>query len=153
MNTEQAYNCWSLHYDRNENKTRDLEAIALCETQNDIPMAECLEIGCGTGKNTTWLVEKVRHVTAVDFSSNMLAQAKEKIKSDRVEFIQADIAKPWSFANKKYDLITFSLVLEHIEKISNTFFANAKEITKSRRIYLHRRTSSDQTIFGFQGKV
>jgi ubiquinone/menaquinone biosynthesis C-methylase UbiE len=121
MNTQEAYNNWALQYDTNENKTRDLEAIALRENLVDIPFAECLEIGCGTGKNTSWLVEKAIHVTAVDFSSEMLARAKDKIRSGNAEFIQADITKPWAFANKKYDLITFSLVLEHIENLEQIF--------------------------------
>jgi ubiquinone/menaquinone biosynthesis C-methylase UbiE len=121
MNTEEAYNNWSQQYDTNENKTRDLEAIALRENLIDTPFAECLEIGCGTGKNTLWLVEKAIHVTAVDFSSQMLARAKEKIRSGNAEFMQVDFTKPWTFAKKKYDLITFSLVLEHIENLEHIF--------------------------------
>ena len=39
----------------------------------------CLELGCGTGKNSAWLVTKGA-VTAVDFSEGMLAIAKEKSK-------------------------------------------------------------------------
>lgn len=73
-----------------------------------------MEIGCGTGKNTAWLIEKAEHLTAVDFSNEMLAKAKEKITSDRVQFKQGDITKDWTFTNSLYDLISFSLVLEHI---------------------------------------
>ena len=52
MSVEQAYNNWAEQYDSNENKTRDLEAKALREVLADMIFENCLEIGCGTGKNT-----------------------------------------------------------------------------------------------------
>jgi ubiquinone/menaquinone biosynthesis C-methylase UbiE len=80
-----------------------------------------LEIGCGTGKNTVWLAEKAQHITAVDLSEEMLAIAAQKAAPGKVEFIQADILQPWDFAKSSYDLVTFSLVLEHIEKLDPIF--------------------------------
>ena len=47
----------------------------------------------------------------------MLAKAKEKITSPKVNFVQADILQDWSFATEKYDLVSFSLVLEHIRPV------------------------------------
>src|SRR4051794_29018765 len=117
MNTEQAYNIWAHQYDTNDNKTRDLEAKALRQTLSTISFDSCLEIGCGTGKNTLWFIEKAASITAVDLSEVMLAKAKEKVNSNKVVFTQADITKPWSFTNHKYDLVSFSLVLEHIENL------------------------------------
>lgn len=93
MDTQQAYNTWASQYDTNLNKTRDLEAIALRSNLSNIAFTRCLEIGCGTGKNTTWFAEKATHVTAVDLSEEMMAKAKEKVRSKAVEFSQADISK------------------------------------------------------------
>ncbi len=121
MDTEQAYDIWADQYDSNLNKTRDLEAFALQYTLKEIDFKHVLEIGCGTGKNTEWLVRKATQITAVDLSEKMLAKAKEKNDSDKVEFHQADITRQWHFVNKDYDLITFSLVLEHIEDLEETF--------------------------------
>ena len=58
MDTRQAYNLWSKQYDENINKTRDLEARAFRETLESYDFKYCLEIGCGTGKNTEWLLQK-----------------------------------------------------------------------------------------------
>jgi trans-aconitate methyltransferase len=58
MNVEEAYKHWSAQYDTNQNKTRDSEAISLRETLRDIKFENCLKIGCGTGKNTEWLLTK-----------------------------------------------------------------------------------------------
>ncbi|MCE3229864.1 MAG: SAM-dependent methyltransferase, partial [Bacteroidetes bacterium] len=87
MNIKQAYNSWASQYDTNENKTRDLEATALREVLEEIEFDNCLELGCGTGKNTEWLITKAKHVTGVDLSEEMLNKAKEKISSDKVRFL------------------------------------------------------------------
>lgn len=136
MNTREMYNKWAAQYDTNNNKTRDLEASALRLTLSDFSFDNCLEIGCGTGKNTQWLISKTNHVTAVDLSEEMLAKAKKKINSDKVEFLQADITKEWSFLSKKYDLITFSLVLEHIEYLEPIFQKAAKVLNENGRLYI-----------------
>jgi ubiquinone/menaquinone biosynthesis C-methylase UbiE len=119
MDIRQAYNDWATQYDTNENKTRDLEAKVLREVLSEITFNSCLEIGCGTGKNTEWLISKADKVTSVDLSDEMLAKAKGKIKSPNVDFIQADILQPWTFAKENYSLVTFSLVLEHIKDINS----------------------------------
>lgn len=136
MDTRQAYNTWASQYDTNNNKTRDLEATALRSSMATIPFENCLEIGCGTGKNTLWLIEKAKHITAVDLSEEMLARAKEKIKSERVEFRQADITKEWNFTGQLYALITFSLVLEHIEDLDHIFNQAARALHPGGHIYI-----------------
>src|SRR6476469_5630609 len=112
MNTRQSYDNWANQYDTNNNKTRDLEATALRSSLSEIKFNSCLEIGCGTGKNTEWLVQKAQKVLAVDLSEKMLAKAKEKITSDRVEFKQANIIEDWTFRKETFELVTFSLVIE-----------------------------------------
>ncbi|MBS1915458.1 MAG: class I SAM-dependent methyltransferase [Bacteroidetes bacterium] len=122
MKVKEAYNSWAKQYDTNENKTRDMEAVSLRETLKNIVIDSCLEIGCGTGKNTEWLITKAKTIVAVDLSDEMLANAKSKIQSGNVRFFQADITNDWDFVNnKEFDLITFSLVLEHIEDLDKIF--------------------------------
>ena len=136
MTTQQAYNEWAKQYDTNNNKTRDLEAKALRNTLSTISFNSCLEIGCGTGKNTVWLMEQAAFITAVDLSEAMLAKAKEKITANNVAFIQADITKPWHFTNKKYNLVSFSLVLEHIEHLEFVFNEAAKLLHSGGYVYV-----------------
>jgi ubiquinone/menaquinone biosynthesis C-methylase UbiE len=119
IKTQEAYNEWSKTYDNVVNPTRDLEAKAIRTILHNITVDSILEIGCGTGKNTEWLSGKCERLTAVDFSMEMLQIAREKIKSEKIIFRQADITLPWDF--NKADLITCSLVLEHIENISYIF--------------------------------
>jgi ubiquinone/menaquinone biosynthesis C-methylase UbiE len=136
MHPRTAYNTWANTYDTQLNKTRDMEALALRNMLSTIEFNSCLEIGCGTGKNTQWFVENGKRVTAVDLSEVMLARAKEKISAYNVEFIQADITKEWTFVNKKYDLISFSLVLEHIENLQHIFKQAAPLLHTGGKIYV-----------------
>lgn len=136
MDTQQAYNAWASQYDTNLNKTRDLEAIALRSNLATINFNHCFEIGCGTGKNTVWFAEKAKHVTAVDLSEEMLAKAKEKVSSKKVEFKQADITKDWTFRNGLYDLVSFSLVLEHINDLDHIFKEVAASLNSGGHVYI-----------------
>ncbi len=133
---QQAYNSWAQQYDSNENKTRDLEARSLRETLAPLSFEHCLEIGCGTGKNTVWLMNKAATVTAVDLSEEMMAKAKEKIDSPHVSFVQADITQPWTFATKQFDLVGFSLVLEHIEQLQPVFEKTAAVLKPGGHLYI-----------------
>lgn len=136
MSIRDAYNSWAAQYDSNENKTRDQEAKTLREMLSNLSPENCLEIGCGTGKNTEFLLQLADHVTAVDFSEEMLAKAKQKITTGNVRFVQADITKDWHFATGLYDLITFSLVLEHIELLELVFQQAADSLSPGGIIYV-----------------
>lgn len=136
MDTRQAYNVWASQYDTNDNKTRDLEAQVLRLTLNNIPFTTCLEIGCGTGKNTAFLAQTANSITAIDLSEEMLAKAKEKAGSKNITFKQADITGDWGFAQGPYDLITFSLVLEHIFDLDHIFSQVSKQIRPGGYVYI-----------------
>ncbi len=136
MDTRQAYNLWATQYDTNDNKTRDLEAHALRKTLANIPFSRVLEVGCGTGKNTQWLVEKADHITAVDLSEEMLAKAKLKITAPYVQFQQTDITTDWAFAQESYNLITFSLVLEHIQDLDHIFREASRVLQRGGYVYV-----------------
>lgn len=136
MEVRAAYNVWAHQYDTNKNRTRDLEAISLRENLRDLHFENCLEIGCGTGKNTQWLLTKARQVTAVDLSEEMLSKAKQKIAAYNVIFKQADITKEWSFAEGEYDLASFSLVLEHIQELEPVFKKLSHFVKRGGYVYL-----------------
>ncbi|MEI7829256.1 MAG: class I SAM-dependent methyltransferase [Prolixibacteraceae bacterium] len=136
MEVKNAYKIWAEQYDTNTNKTRDLEAIALKEVLATISFSSCLEIGCGTGKNTSWLLTQSKEIFAVDLSDEMLIKARVKINSDKVTFHQADINQYWTFTNKKFDLVSFSLVLEHIENLDHVFQEASKHTNSGSFLYI-----------------
>jgi ubiquinone/menaquinone biosynthesis C-methylase UbiE len=134
MDNQTAYNQWSAIYDTNNNKTRDLEAIAIRTYFADASFQNILELGCGTGKNTFFLLEKCQNLTGADFSVEMLAVAKTKIVDPKVQFVQMDLREKWDFTEGGYDAITCSLVLEHIADL-NHIFSEAHRILSSKGLF------------------
>jgi ubiquinone/menaquinone biosynthesis C-methylase UbiE len=136
MNVQQAYNVWAENYDTVQNKTRDIEGKALRESVKNNKPLDILEIGCGTGKNTEYLLTKAKHLIGADFSAEMLERAKKKITAENVEFRQFDLRESWNFAADSFDLITCSLALEHIENIDFVFGQAAKVLRENGRFYI-----------------
>ena len=133
-----AYGQWAEQYDTNKNKTRDLEGHALRTLLGSLqrPLASALEIGCGTGKNSEYLVTRVQQVLAVDFSLEMLAKAQAKVLGVNINFQYADITRLWSFTSQLFDLVTFSLVLEHIEDLQFVFEQAAAKTKPGGLVYV-----------------
>jgi ubiquinone/menaquinone biosynthesis C-methylase UbiE len=136
VNNQKAYNQWASSYNDVTNLTRDAELKAKKEILQTIPFAAVLELGCGTGKNTEWLLQKAGSITAVDFSENMLARAKDRVTSEKVNFVQADINQAWNFAKEKFDLVTCSLVLEHIQYLAPVFEKAADALVTGGYFYI-----------------
>lgn len=130
MKINEAYNFWAESYDTVQNKTRDLEKTAKQETLQQYNFDTVVELGCGTGKNTEWLLQHAEQVLAFDFSSEMLEKAKAKITSEKVKFQQADINLGWPLENNTADLVTCSLILEHIQTL-DFIFSEAHRILKT----------------------
>ncbi|GAL81049.1 3-demethylubiquinone-9 3-methyltransferase [Algibacter lectus] len=121
MSIEQAYNIWANQYDTNENRTRDLDKKCTIETLSKYKFSNVLELGCGTGKNTEWLLAHAQQIIGLDFSEEMLNKAKEKIVDSKVTFKKANLTQNWGVDNNFVDLITCSLTLEHIENLDYIF--------------------------------
>lgn len=67
----------------------------------------------------------------------MLSKAKAKIQTEKVKFIHADINNEWNFAlNHQFDLVTFILVLEHIENLRNIFEKLIQVVKRDGYVYL-----------------
>lgn len=130
MSIEKSYNNWAEQYDTNKNKTRDLDQLATMETLSKYKFKNVLELGCGTGKNTVWLLTKAERIIGLDFSEKMLEVAKAKISDNRVKFIKTDLTKKWEIENGFANLITSSLTLEHIENLDHIFNQANQKLAK-----------------------
>jgi ubiquinone/menaquinone biosynthesis C-methylase UbiE len=136
MNNQEAYNAWSNTYDAVVNKTRDLEGVALRQCLKNTLFDAILELGCGTGKNTEYLQTITNQLIAADFSEDMMKHAKEKVRAKNVQFQQIDIREPWHFNTAQFDLITCSLILEHIENIDFVFQQAHKVLKNGGQFYI-----------------
>lgn len=133
--TREAYDEWSATYDVVVNPTRDLEKRA-CETVlGGVSFGRVLELGGGTGKNTAWLAERSRELVSVDLSPEMQAIARRKVTAKNVEFRIGDVTVQWDFG-VGFDLITCSLILEHVEDLQHVFREAARTLMPGGRFYL-----------------
>src|SRR5215203_3705776 len=137
MNIQNAYNEWSEIYDTNTNLTRDLDQKVTRDTLADQNFSSILELGCGTGKNTAFLVQIGTQVHALDFSQGMIKKAKEKVKAENVRFEMANLTKLWPCENEAYDLIVCNLVLEHIENLTHIFSEAARTLQPKGRFFIN----------------
>ena len=115
------YNAWAYQYDNNINPTRDLDKTVTMESLSNIDFYKVLELGCGSGKNTEWLITKADKLVGLDFSKNMLDLARNKVKTDKVTFINADLNENWPVNDNSFDLAVTNLTLEHIEALDHIF--------------------------------
>ena len=59
----------------------------------------------------------------------MLALALGKIKSDTVDFINANLNHEWPVNDHSFNLARVNLTLEHIEKLDHIFWSLHKKLT------------------------
>jgi len=137
MNIQNAYNEWSEIYDSNTNLTRDLDQKVTRDTLANQQFEAILEIGCGTGKNTAFLVQIGTSVHALDFSQGMVEKAKEKVQTGNIRFSIANLTKRWPCEDGAYDLITCNLVLEHIQDLTHIFSEAARALKPNGKFFIN----------------
>jgi ubiquinone/menaquinone biosynthesis C-methylase UbiE len=130
------YDFWAYRYDNNFNPTRDLDQVATIETLSNLDFHKVLELGCGSGKNTEWLITKADRLVSIDLSRNMLELAKKKISSKKVTFINADLNNEWPVKNDSFDLATINLTLEHIKNLEHIFNSLFMKLNKGGKCFV-----------------
>ena len=130
------YNAWAYQYDNNINPTRDLDKTVTKESLSNIDFFKVLELGCGSGKNTEWLITKADKLVGLDFSKNMLDLARRKVKTDKVTFINADLNENWPINDNSFDLAVTNLTLEHIEALDHFFNSLFMKLTQGGKCFV-----------------
>lgn len=136
MDVRDAYNQWAATYDSDLNLTRDLDQVATREMLSHARYTSILELGCGTGKNTMLLAQLGARVQSLDFSEEMLSQARAKQPGANVTFSVADLTQPWPCADQSVDLVVCNLVLEHIADLSFIFAQAARVLVAGGQFFI-----------------
>ena len=130
------YDNWAPHYDNNINPTRDLDKLVTKKSLYNLNFSNVLELGCGSGKNTEWLITKADKLVGLDFSEGMLDLARYKISSENVTFIKANLNEKWPVDNNAFELATINLTLEHIENLDHIFNSVIMKLTKAGKCFV-----------------
>lgn len=147
-----AYNDWAETYDSVQNQTRDLAAKVLRQAKLDLEDRRIVEVGCGTGRNTTWLFESASQVVGLDFSKEMLARARFRVDDPGVRFVQHDVRTTWPLVDASADVVIAMLILEHVENLAPVFVEAARVLNTGGQFFvceLHpmRQLSGGQAQF------
>ncbi|XP_060742483.1 phosphoethanolamine methyltransferase isoform X2 [Tachysurus vachellii] len=100
--------------DSNAQQLSMQELPEILEILPNLDGIDVLELGAGIGRCTKHLIDKVRHVTAVDFMENFVKKNKEQNSHlGNAEFIQADVTQ-LEFPEKRFDLIFSNWLLMYL---------------------------------------
>jgi ubiquinone/menaquinone biosynthesis C-methylase UbiE len=121
--TREGYDRWAATYDTMGNWLLELEEPEVDRALGDVEGLDVLDVGAGTGRHAIRIAERGARVTAIDFSEEMLAKAREKPGAGRVSWLEHDVARPMPFAAGSFDRVLSALVLEHIpvEELASFF--------------------------------
>ncbi|HYU81955.1 MAG TPA: class I SAM-dependent methyltransferase [Candidatus Polarisedimenticolia bacterium] len=132
LSTREGYDRWAATYDTMGNWLLDLEEPEVERALGDTSDLDVLDVGAGTGRHAIRIAESGARVTAVDFSEEMLARARQKPGADLVRWVVHDVAQPLPFAAGSYDRVLSALVLEHIPVEDLTaFFRDLGRVVRS----------------------
>lgn len=90
------------------------ERPATTSLLGDVAGRRVLEVGCGSGPLTAWLLDHGAEVTAVDASMEMLDLARGRV-GERARLIAARLEEPLTFQpDGSVDLVVASLVMHYV---------------------------------------
>lgn len=125
-----GYDRWARVYDHDANPLPALEEPRVREALAGVRGCDVLDLGCGTGRHTAWLAAAGARVTAVDFSTGMLAEARRKVSPARVRFVVHDLHDPLPLGDATFDAVVSGLVLEHLRD-PGAFFAEVHRVLRA----------------------
>ena len=114
--TREGYDRWAATYDTMGNWLLELEEPEVDRELGKVEGLDVLDVGAGTGRHAIRIAESGARVTAVDFSGEMLAKARQKPGADQVRWLVHDVARHEAlpFPADSFDRVLSALVLEHI---------------------------------------
>jgi len=113
------------YYENSEDELSAIRHIKLEEWPSNHPSAQSaifnnsgldvLDIGCSNGAFAQFVANKKCNIVGMDFDSNSLELAKTR-NLKNAEFLVGDLSDLYRlYPNKKFDVISMFMVLEHIE--------------------------------------
>lgn len=79
------------------------------------PGIRALEFGCGTGLITSGVADTGAEITAVDISPELLKEARSRVRSKQVTFIEGNLEKPTFLEDAAFDVIYGVSILHHLD--------------------------------------
>lgn len=112
------------------------------------PEMNVLEFGCGTGSTAILHAPHVKHITATDFSQNMIAIAKQKAADKNIQNITFECAEITDLDDQQeqYDVILGLNILHLLEDKEKTL-RKVFSLLKPAECLFHRRPAFKIILF------
>ncbi|WP_224752432.1 class I SAM-dependent methyltransferase [Metabacillus arenae] len=149
------YKAWSPIYDQFFNKGLFLKARKrVFDDIQLMPGSKVLLVGVGTGADLVFFMDKGYHITAIDFSEDMLNQAKKKYPKETLKFIQLD-AQELKFPDCTFDMVATSLILSVVPDPNKTIKEMVQVVKPEKQVIIfdkfvnkNTKPSIIKTFFG-----
>lgn len=96
------------------------ERPAMLSLLPDVSGNRVLDAGCGTGWYADWLLEHGAEVAAIDASTGMVEQARDRL-NDRAPVQQADLNESLPFEKDTFDIVVSGLAFDYVEDWESLF--------------------------------
>lgn len=106
-----------------------------------------LDLGCGQGNNTLFLIEKNKNVLSADLSDVALKIVKENITNSKV--VQIDMSKKLEFKDNQFDVIISDFSLQYFnEKTTFNIINELKRVLRKDGYLILRLSSTNDVNYG-----
>ena len=108
---------------------------------------EILDLGCGIGADTLYLIEREFNVLSCDFSNEALESIRENIPNSKTKYL--NMLEAFPFADNSYSLIIAYLSLHYFDNDTTIHIMNEiKRVLKDNGVLLARVASVNDFNFG-----
>jgi SAM-dependent methyltransferase len=120
VSTQEGYALWASTYDSEQNPLIVVEEPQVITLTASLPITNALDVGTGTGRHALLLARRGIHVTAIDQSSEMLANARQKAQQEGlpIDFRLASLNDGLPFATGQFDFLINALMLCHLPDLA-----------------------------------
>jgi ubiquinone/menaquinone biosynthesis C-methylase UbiE len=115
----EGYDRWSEIYDGDGNPLVALEEPHAARMLGEVRGLRIADVATGTGRHALRLAAAGARVTALDFSSGMLAKARAKSGAERVSFVCADCAARLPLRDGAFDRVMCALLADHVASLDS----------------------------------
>lgn len=133
MDAIEGYTSWATTYDEGGNPLIDLEEPVVREILRSLPPARAVDVACGTGRHTAFLLSLGHEVVGIDATAAMLERARDA--TGKNVYVQGD-ARCLPLADASADLVTCALALTHFERVSEPIEEFARVLREGGRVVL-----------------
>ena len=147
------YKIWSPIYDKCFNSGSFLTARRqIFEETHFSSKQKILFVGVGTGADLELINHTELDITAIDFSPDMLRNARKKFKTSTIKFLEMD-AQDLSFNNNQFDLVIGSLILSVVPNPDKCFKEMVRVLKQDGDIILFDKFASKENNLSIPKKL